>query len=124
MRRIDRGCRLPFLLLLRRVDGDLRLVAIVEKREHPVVLGVRQRIVLVAVALRTLNRQAQHSLADGVHAVEHRFHAELLGIDAALLVDHRVPQEARRHELVLRGLGQQVAGDLLDEELVVRHVLR
>ena len=60
--------------------------------------------------------------ADGVHAVEHRLHAELLGIDAAFLVDHRVAQKAGGDDLVLRGVGQQVAGELLDDELVVGQV--
>ena len=68
---------------------------VVEEREHPVVLFLRQRIVLVVVALGALDGQAEHALADGVHAVEHGLHAELLGIDAAFLVDHRVAQEAR-----------------------------
>ena len=81
-------------------------VAIVEKREHPIVLGVRQRIVLVAMTLGTLHGEAEHRLADRVHPVVHRFHPELLRIDAALLVRHRVAQEASRDLVVLRRRGQ------------------
>jgi len=42
-------------------------------------------------------------------------HAELLGIDAAFFVDHRVAQVAGGDELILRWIGQQVAGKLLNE---------
>ncbi len=89
-------------LLVGRVDGDVRLVIVVEEGEHLVILGLRQRIELVIVALGALNGQAEDALADGVHAVEHRFHAELLRIDAALLVNHRVAQKAGGHDLILR----------------------
>ena len=112
----------PLLLLVGRVDRDVRLVGVVQEGEHAVVFVLRQRVVLVGVALGALDGQAEHALADGVHAVEHRLHAELLGIDAAFLVDHRVAQEAGGHHLVLRGVRQQVAGDLLDDELVVGQV--
>ena len=74
------------------------------------------------VALGALDGEAEDALADGVHAVEHGFHAELFGIDAAFLVDHRVAQEAGGDDLILRGMRQQIAGDLLDDELVVRQV--
>ena len=105
-----------------RVDRDVRLVGVVQEGEHPVVLFLRERVVLVVVALGALDRQAEDALADGVHPVEHRLHAELLGVDAALLVDHRVAEEAGGDDLVLRRVRQQVAGDLLDDELVVRQV--
>ena len=96
-------------LLLRRVDRDVRLVRIVHKREQPVVLFLLQRIVLVVVALCALDRDAEDRLADRVHAVEHGFHAELLGIDAAFLVDHGVAQKAGRDNLILRRIRQQIA---------------
>ena len=98
------------------------LMRVIEEGEHPVILFLRDRVVLVGVALGALDGQAENALADGVHAVEHRLHAELLGIDAALLVDHGVAEEAGGDLLVLRGVGQQVAGDLLDDELVVGQV--
>ena len=67
---------------------------VVEEGEQPIILLLRERVELVVVALGALDGQAQDALADGVHAVEHGLHAELLGIDAAFLVDHRVAQEA------------------------------
>ena len=80
---------------VRAIDRRLRFVIVVQEREQPVVLRLRERIVLVVVALGALNRQPQHALADGVHAVEHGFHAKLLGIDAPFFVEHRVAQESR-----------------------------
>ena len=91
-------------LFLRRVDGDIGLMRVVQEREHAVVLFLLQRIVLVVVALRALDGDAENALADGIHAVEHGLHAELLGIDAALFVDHGIAQEAGGDDLVLRGI--------------------
>ncbi len=112
----------PPLQLGRRVGRDRGLVVVVQEGEQPVILFLRQRVELVAVALGTLNRQAEDAFADRVHPVEHRFHPELFGIDATFLVDHRVPQVAGGDLLVLGGRGQLVAGQLLDDELVVGQV--
>ncbi len=109
-------------LFVGRVDGDVRLVVVVEEREHPVILFLRERIVLVVVALGALDRQAEDALADRVHAVEHGLHPELLGIDAPFFVEHRVAQKTRGDDLVLRRMRQLVAGDLLDDELIVGQV--
>ena len=103
-----------------RVDRLAAFMVVVQEGEQLVVVLLKDRIELVVVALGALDGQAEDALADGVHAIEHRLHAELLGIDAAFLVDHRVPQVAGRHDLILRGVRQLVAGDLLDDEPVVR----
>ncbi len=116
---VDLGDLLP---LAPRIHCNARFMSIIEKRKHAVVIFLRERVVLVVVALAALNRQPQDSLADAVHAVEHRLHPELFGIDAPFLVDHRVPQEPRRGDLVSAGARNQVARDLLDDELVVRKV--
>ena len=73
---------------------------------------------LVVVALGASNAQAEQGRSGGGHAVEHRFNAELFGIDAALLVDLGVAVEAGGHALSEGGLGQEVSGELLDEELI------
>ena len=76
----------------------------------------------MVVALRTLHGQAEHGLAHRIHPVEHRLHAELLGVGAALGIDHRIAQETRSYPILLRRSWQQVARDLLDDKPVIRHV--
>ena len=112
----------PLHLLLGRVYRDVRLVRVVEEREHPVVLFLLQRIELVVVTLGALDGDAEDSFSDGVYAVKHGFHPKLLGIDAALFVDHRVAQKPRGDDLTLGRVRQHVAGNLFDDELVVRYV--
>ena len=109
-------------VFVRGVDRLRGFVRVVNVREHPVVIALADRVELVVVALGALHRQAQHGLADGVHAVEHGLHAELLWIGPALFVDHRIAQEAGCDTLLLGGTRQQVARDLLDHEAVVGHV--
>ena len=55
-------------LLFWRVHRDVGFVGIVEISEHPVILLLRQRVVLVAMALGTLDGQAQDAFADAVRA--------------------------------------------------------
>ena len=74
------------------------------------------------MALRALDGQAENALADAVHAVDQPIGAELLRIHAALLVEHGIAEETGGHALVLGGVGEEVAGNLLDEELVVREI--
>ena len=74
------------------------------------------------VALRALNGQPENTLADAIHAVEQSFHAELLGIDAAFLVQHRIAQKSGGDPIVLSGMRQLIAGDLFDDEAVVGQV--
>ncbi len=74
------------------------------------------------VTLRALERKTERAFADDIETVEHRFHAELLRDNRAFLVDHAVAEEAGGDELGLRAVGQEVAGDLLDQELVVGQV--
>ena len=63
------------------VDRDVGLVGIIEVGEHPIIFVVRQGIILVGMTLGALDRQAEDALADGIHPVEHRLHAELFRID-------------------------------------------
>ena len=81
-----------------------------------------ERVVFVRVALGALRGKAEHGFPDRVDAVEDTLDAELLGLRAAFLVGHRVPQETGGDAVVLGGFGQEVACDLFDDEVVVRHV--
>ena len=110
------------LLLLRRWDFDERLIVVVQEGEELVILALQNGIVFVVVALTAVDREAEPRFADGVHAVNHRFGAELLGLDAAFLVKHRVAHEAGGDALVERRVRQQIAGELFESELVERQV--
>ena len=57
-----------------------------------------------------------------VHAIDDGDVAELLVVGAAFVVGQRVAMEGRGDELLVGRVGQQVAGDLLDRELVERLV--
>ena len=97
-------------------------MVVVEEREEPIVLLLGHRVVLVVMALTALNRQPEHRFADRIHAVEHRVHAELLRIHAPFFVKHRMSQEAGCDELILCRIRQEVASELLDQELVIRQI--
>ena len=109
-------------LLRRCIDGNVRFVRVVQESKEAVILFLSQRIVLMVVTLGALYGHPEDSFADRVDAVEHRLHAELFRVYAALFVDHRVTQETGGHLLILRGIRQQIARNLLDHELVVRHI--
>ena len=101
---------------------EVRLVGVVEVRHQAIVLAVGDRVVLVRVALCAAHGHAQEHRARRRDPVGHRVEAELEGVDAALLVQHRVAVEAGRHAVVGRRVGEHVSRELLDDELVERHV--
>ena len=107
----------------RRVVAAVRVLALVEERIKLVVLLLRDRVILVGVALRAAHRQPHPHLHRCVHPVANRLGAKLLVVGATLGVRLGVAMERRREQLVARWLRQQVAGQLLDGELVVRHIL-
>ena len=75
------------------------------------------------VAAGALERQAEHRRADGVHAIDDVFGAELL-FDAAAFVGLPVqPVERGGDPLFARGIRQQIARELPGEEITVRQVL-
>jgi hypothetical protein len=145
LRRLDRALRgrrnlpldlrdLPFDRHPPCVDGlpgdphDRRLVlavlvgGVVQDRVDAEELLLREWVVLVVVALATGDRGAHPGAHRRVHAVDHRDRTELLVDRAPLTVGERVAVEAGRDPVVERGLGQQVAGELADCELVEGHV--
>ena len=96
---------------------------VVQEGEELVVILLQNGIELVIVALRALDRETKHALADGVHAIKQRLHAELFGINAAFLVDHRVAEKTSGNDVVLGGVREEVARELLGDELVVRQIV-
>ena len=94
----------------------------IEEGIHAVIFVVGERVVFVGVALGALGGEAENGFPDGIDAVENALDAELLGLRAALLVGHRVAQESGGDAVVLRGVRQEIAGDLFHNELIVGHV--
>ncbi len=120
--------RSEFARLLHSRDADLRRGRVpdvrrrVEEGGEAVVVLLRERIVLVVVALRACERRAEPHGRGRVHAVDDRGEAELLRVRAAFLVHERVAVEARRDPRIERRVGQEVAGELFDRELLEGHV--
>ena len=95
---------------------------IVEDRVELEVLLLRERVVLVVVALAAAHRRAHPRAHGRVDAVDDRHRAKLLVDRATFAVAERVAVEGRRDPVVERRIRQQVTGQLLERELVERHV--
>src|SRR4030095_1140479 len=115
--RVARPERLEFV---RRGRVEGRLIGVVEKRVELEVLALRDRIVLVGVALSAPESEAEKRQAGRIDAVNDGLVPDLLLVRAALVIDHRVAMEPRRDELLPPGSRQQVARELLDREAVER----
>ena len=107
------------LLLLGGVDPRLGFVGVVEKSKNTEVVVVGDGIEFMRVALGALEGEAEGGLADAVETVDDGLDAKLLRNNGALLVNHAVAEKTGGDDLILGGLGQEVAGDLFDEELIV-----
>ncbi len=104
----------------RQFERDL--VVGLEERDQPEELALRDRVVLVVVALRTLQRRTEPHGRGRRRAVEQPFPARFVGVDAALVVAHRVAVEAGRQHSLVAAIGQQVAGQLQQREAIERQV--
>ena len=107
--------------LPRRWSVDLRLVAIVEKREDLIVLTLADRIIFVLMAPRATECQTEIDDSGCCHAIGDRIDAKLFLVRAAFLVDQCVAMKAGGDQLVQRRIRQHVAGELFDRELIERH---
>ena len=124
--RLEPGSRLT---LGRREKLEHRLLArtvgiggVVEDRVEAEEVPLRKRVVLVVVTLGTGDRRAHPGGEGGVHAVHDRHRAEFLVDRAPLAVGERVAVEGGGDAVLGRGLGQEIAGDLADRELIEGHV--
>ena len=99
------------------------VLAGVEEGEHLVILALREWVELVVVTLRATQRDAEEHRRRRVDAVEHGLNAELLGVNAAFLIDLRVAMEPGRDLLPDGRVGQQIAGELPDGKLIEGQVL-
>ena len=96
--------------------------AVVKERIELKKFTLRERIEEVIMTLRTGERCPQPNSSGRTHAVDDRLDTILFGIDAPLFVDHRVAMKSCGNPLSLRRIGKQIAGDLLDGELIKRQV--
>ena len=100
-----------------------RLRRVVEERRQRVELLLRERVELVVVADRAAGGQAEPDLRRRLGAVA-GVEDEVFLVDRAALVGRDVAAvEAGGDLLIERAVRQQVAGQLLDRELVERLVL-
>ena len=86
------------------------------------VVGLLERVEFMVVATGAIEGEAEPDSRRGLDAVEDVFDARFLGDATALAVEHVVAVETARDFLRLGGVGDEIAGELLDGELVVRHV--
>jgi hypothetical protein len=101
---------------VRQVQGGFILV--VEKREQLVIFLLTDRIVFVIVALGTPDRESQKGGAGGCQPIHDRLDPELFPVDPALLVDLGVSVETGGDFFLVARIGEHVASELLDHELV------
>ena len=79
-------------------------------------------VVLMVVALRAPHREPQPDGSQRSGAVQHLFVAKLLGVGAAFAIRQGIAVEAGGHQHFLVAARQQIAGNLLDGELVERQI--
>ena len=126
---VDERVRLRVIRVIEG-DGQQRFVVrrvgiggVVEKAEAGIVFLVLDRVVGMAVALHAAHREALENLPCG-HVAIHRSHqAELLVVGAALAVHLGKAVKGGGEFLVESGAGDEVAGELVDDELVVGKVV-
>jgi len=119
----DLGFDFFFFLFARGVgNAVVGFVGVVQEREELEILGVRDGIEFVSVALAAADGQAQPRGAGGGDAVDDGVVTEFEGIDAAFFVEHGVAVKAGGDEVVWRGVRKKVAGDLFDRELIEGHI--
>ena len=109
-------------ILRDRGHGEMRvevgIAGVVEEGHRGVVFLVLDRIVGMRVALHAAHGDALPGFPGRGDAVHDGGGAEFLVIGPAFGVGLRVAVEVRGDEVVERGVGQEVAGELLDRELV------
>ena len=96
----DQRRRVLVDLELRRVFEAIGIGGLIEKCVKLIELLLRNRVVLVVVALRAAPGQPHPDLAGRRHAVFDGEIAELFVVGAALVVGHRVAMKARRDQVV------------------------
>ena len=101
---------------------NVALDRIVEESVHLIKLLLLERVVLVVVALGTADRQAEPNRADRVDAVDRFLETLFTSFDSGFAVLRAIAEQAGSDPLFDSCVRQEITGDLLDGELVERHV--
>ncbi len=104
--------------LLKSRQRQLRLGGIVHKRHHLEVRMMRHRIKLMCMTLSATQRKPQPCGGRRIHPIHNRMKTKLQRINAAFFIDHGVAMKTSGDPLRARGVGQHVAGELFDGELI------
>jgi hypothetical protein len=94
----------------------------VEEGKELVMVLLGDGIVLVIVALRAADGEPQPHGSDGIGLIQHLFKPGLLAVHSSLAVLQGVAMKPCSHFLVSGSAGKQVTRNLLDGELVERHI--
>src|SRR3954463_14071800 len=98
------------------------LNGVIKEGKELVVFLLCDRIEFMVVTLRAADREPKKNGAEGVNTIHHRLDAELLGIDAAFLVDLGIAVKASGDFLIESGVREKVASQLLNREFVEREI--
>ncbi len=101
---------------------DAHFPDIIKEGVKLIVFLDREGIIFMIVAMGAFQGHAQQSLPEEVSPVGDIAAPVFLGDDAAFLRDLVIAVEGRREDLFAGGIGQQVAGQLPGDKLVVRQV--
>src|SRR5262245_51862633 len=99
------------------------MLTAVKEGEELVILALREGVELVVVTLRATQRDTEEHRRGRVHSVEHGLDAELLGVNAAFLINLRVAIKPGGDLLADGRVLQQIAGELPDRKLVEGQVV-
>ena len=110
----------PPLTRQRRIDVEF--VAILEECHQAIKILLRDRIILVVVALSTADCKSQPHGADSARAVEELFESDAVQLHTAFTAGNRISVKAGSYSLGNISFGEQVARHLLDGEAIKRHI--
>ena len=79
---------------------------------------MRHRVKLMRMTLGTAKRKPQPCGRRRIHPIHNRMKTKLQRINAAFFIDHGVTMKTSGDPLRARGVGQHVAGELFDGELI------
>ena len=77
----------------------------------------------MGVALGTLGGNTKDSFAHGVNAIKDAFNSKLLGLGPTFFVGHGIPEISSCNAIILSWIWNEVASDLFNDEVIIRHVI-